>query len=88
MVAKKRAQESDTEIRGIFILAADERNEAFWGPDSRYDSFKQYLANIRGRSIPDVFRVSLQDIVTRFSGSLSQYQEYFGIKYGFPTSHH
>ena len=87
MVAKKRAQESsDKEIRGIFVLAADERNEAFWGPRSHYDSFRQYLTDVRGKPVPDVFRVSIQDIVSRFSGSLSQYREYFQIKYGFPKS--
>ena len=87
MVAKKRAQESsDKEIRGIFVLAADERNEAFWGARSRYDSFKQYLADVRGKPVPDVFRVSMQDIVSRFSGSLSQYKEYFQVKYGFNES--
>jgi hypothetical protein len=87
MVAKKRAQESsDREIRGIFILAADERNEAFWGVDNRFDSLKQYLKEVRGKYIPDVFRISVQDIVSRFSGSLSQYKEYFQIKYGFSTS--
>lgn len=84
MVAKKRAHESsDKEIRGIFVLAADERNEAFWGPRSHYDSFKRYLADVRGKHVPDVFRVSIQDIVSRFSGSLSQYMEYFQVKYGF-----
>lgn len=84
MVAKKRGQESsEKEIRGIFVLAADERNEAFWGPRSRYDNFRQYLMDIRGKHVPDVFRISLQDIVSRFSGSLSQYKEYFQIKYGF-----
>ena len=86
MVAKKRAQETSVkEIRGIFVLAADERNEAFWGPNSHYDSFKQYLMEVRGTHIPDVFRVSVQDIVNRFSGSLSQYKEYFQVKYGFPS---
>jgi len=87
MVAKKRGQESsDKEIRGIFVLAADERNEAFWGPESRYDSFKRYLAGVRGKPVPDVFRVSIQDIVSRFSGNLSQYKEYFQLKYGFGES--
>ena len=87
MVAKKRAQESsDNEIRGIFVLAADERNEAFWGPRSHYDGFKQYLADTRGKSVPDVFRVSIQDIVSRFSDSLSQYKQYFQVKYGFAPS--
>jgi hypothetical protein len=87
MVAKKRAQESsDKEVRGIFVLAADERNEAFWGSRSRFNDFKQYLADIRGRAVPDVFRVSIQDIVSRFSGSLSQYKEYFQVKYGFAAT--
>ena len=87
MVAKKRAQESsDKEVRGIFVLAADERNEAFWGPRSRFNDFKHYLADIRGRAVPDVFRVSIQDIVSRFSGSLSQYKEYFQVKYGFAAT--
>jgi hypothetical protein len=87
MVAKKRGQESsDKDIRGIFVLAADERNEAFWGPGSRYDGFKWYLADVRGKPVPDVFRVSIQDIVTRFSGNLSQYKEYFQVKYGFDES--
>jgi hypothetical protein len=84
MVAKKRGQESsDGEIRGIFVLAADERNEAFWGPGNRLDSLKQYLLDVRGKYIPDVFRISVQDIVRRFTGSLSQYKEYFKAKYGF-----
>ena len=87
MVAKKRAQESsDKEIRGIFVLAADERNSAFWGPNSHYNSFKKYLEEVRGKYVPDVFRISVQDIVNSFSGSLSQYKEYFGVKYGFPLS--
>lgn len=84
MVAKKRSQEtSDKQIRGIFVLAADERNEAFWGADSHFDSFKQYLADVRGKYVPDVFRVSVQDIVNNFSDSLSRYKEYFYVKYGF-----
>jgi len=84
MVSKKRAQESsDKEIRGIFVLAADERNEAFWGSNSHFDSFKQYLTEVRGEYVPDVFRVSIQDIVNSFSGSLSQYKEYFHVKYGY-----
>lgn len=84
MVAKKRSQEtSDKQIRGIFVLATDERNEAFWGADSHFDSFKQYLMDVRGKYIPDVFRVSVQDIVNNFSGSLSRYKEYFYVKYGF-----
>lgn len=84
MVAKKRAQESsDKEIRGIFILAADERNAAFWGLNSHYDSFKKYLEEVRGKYVPDVFRISVQDIVNSFSGSLSQYKEYFHVKYGY-----
>lgn len=84
MVSKKRAQESsDKEIRGIFVLAADERNEAFWGSNSHFDSFKQYLTEVRGKYVPDVFRVSIQDIVNSFSGSLSQYKEYFHVKYGY-----
>jgi hypothetical protein len=87
MVAKKRSQEtSDKDIRGIFVLAADERNDAFWGPQSHYNNFKQYLADVRRKHVPDVFRISLQDIVSRFSGSLSQYKEYFQIKYGFYIS--
>ena len=84
MVAKKRSQEpSDKQIRGIFVLAADERNEAFWGPDSHFDSFKQYLMDVRKKYLPDVFRISVQDIVNNFSGSLSRYKEYFHVKYGF-----
>jgi hypothetical protein len=84
MVAKKRAQESsDREIRGIFVLAADDRNQAFWGPGNHFDSFKRYLADVRGKPVPDVFRVSIQDIVSQFSDSLSQYKEYLQVKYGF-----
>jgi len=84
MASKKRAQESSgKEIRGIFVLAADERNEAFWGSNSHFDSFKQYLTEVRGEYVPDVFRVSIQDIVNSFSGSLSQYKEYFHVKYGY-----
>jgi hypothetical protein len=37
----------------------------------------------RGRKIPDVFRISIQDIVSRFEGKLGEYREYFNIKYGF-----
>lgn len=84
MVAKKRAQESsDKDIRGIFVLAADDRNASFWGPGSHFDSFKKYLEEVRGKYVPDVFRVSIQDIVNSFSGSLSQYKEYFHVKYGY-----
>jgi hypothetical protein len=87
MVAKKRAQESPgKEIRGIFVLAADERNAAFWGPNNHFDNFKKYLEKVRGKHVPDVFRVSAQEIVKKFSGSLAQYREYFGVKYGFPLS--
>jgi hypothetical protein len=85
MVAKKRAEEvSGKGVRGIFILAADERNSAFWGPGNRFDRFREYLREIRGETIPDVFRVSIQDIVARFSNSLADYKEFFTVKYGFP----
>lgn len=84
IVAKKRAQESpDKEVRGIFVLTADQRNSAFWGPNNRFDSFKDYLKEVRGGYKPDVFRISVQDIVSRFSGGLSDYKEYFKTKYGF-----
>ncbi len=84
MVAKKRAGESlGKEPRGIFILAADERNDAFWGPGNHFDSLKEYLYKVRGKSIPDVFRISNQDIVRRFSGSLEGDKEYFTVKYGY-----
>jgi hypothetical protein len=84
MVAKKRSQESShRDIRGILVLAADTRNAAFWGTDSHFDAFKRYLADVRGEHIPDVFRISIQDIVSRFSGSLSEYVYYFKLKYGF-----
>lgn len=84
MVAKKRAGESlGKEVRGIFVLAADERNDAFWGPGNHFDNLKKYLYEVRGKSIPDVFRISTQDIVRRFSGSLEGYKEYFNVKYGY-----
>ena len=84
MVAKKRAGESlGKEVRGVFVLAADERNDAFWGPGNHFDSLKKYLCEIRGEEVPDVFRVSTQDIVKRFSGSLAGYKEYFNVKYGY-----
>jgi hypothetical protein len=84
MVAKKRAGESlDGPIKGIFVLVADERNSAFWGPDNRFDAFKDYLKEVRGREVHDVFRISIQDIVGRFSGSLKDYKDYFSVKYGF-----
>ena len=84
MVAKKRAGESlGKGVRGVFVLAADERNDAFWGPGNHFDSLKEYLDNMRGGNIPDVFRISTQDIVRRFSGSLEGYKEYFAVKYGY-----
>ena len=84
MVAKKRAGESlDKEVRGVFVLTADERNDAFWGPGNCFDGLKEYLCEVRGKEIPDVFRVSTQDIVRRFSGSLKGYKEYFAVKYGY-----
>jgi len=85
MVAKKRAGEARGKgVRGIFVLAADERNSAFWGPGNRFDCFREYLREIRGEMIPDVFRVSVQDIVARFSNSLADYKEFFTVKYDFP----
>jgi len=82
MVAKKRAGESlGKEVRGVFVLAADERNDAFWGTGNHFDNLKDYLCRVRGESIPDVFRISTQNIVRRFSGSLEEYKEYFAIKY-------
>ena len=84
MVAKKRSEEaSDKEVSGIFVLAADKRNNAFWGTGNHFDSFRKYLAEVRGEAIPDVFRISVQDIVDRFSGSLAGYKEFFSVKYGF-----
>ena len=84
LVAKKRAGESlGKEVRGIFVLAADDRNDAFWGSGNHFDSLKEYLCKVRGKSIPDVFRISTQDIVRRFSGSLEGYKEYFAVKYGY-----
>lgn len=87
MVAKERAQESPgKEVRGIFVLAADERNSVFWGRNNRFESFRGYLKGVRGGYRPDVFRISVQDIVSRFSGSLAEYKEYFKVKYGFNIS--
>lgn len=87
MVAKKRGQEStDSDVRGILVLVSDWRNKAFWGYGNRLDDFKQYLLDVRGKYIADVFRVSVQDIVRRFSGNLYQYKEYFRVKYGFDVS--
>jgi hypothetical protein len=84
MAAKTRSGEnSSQDVRGIFVLAADFRNSAFWGPDNHFDCFKQYSNKARGRKIPDVFRISIQDIVSRFEGKLGEYREYFNIKYGF-----
>lgn len=84
MVAKKRSQESlGKEVRGIFVLAADERNVAFWGTGNNFDALKQYLFEVRGKAIPDVFRIPIQDIVRGFSGSLETYKEYFAVKYGY-----
>ncbi|MBA7499434.1 hypothetical protein ES704_02178 [subsurface metagenome] len=84
MVAKKRAGESlGKEVRGIFVLAADERNSAFWGSSNRFDSLRNYLNEVREEYVPDVFRISTQDIVRGFSGSLEGYKEYFAVKYGY-----
>ncbi len=86
MVAKKRSGElPEGEIRGIFVLAADERNTAFWGPDNIFDRLKTYLKQARGEDRPDVFRISIQQILKRFSGALGSYKEFFAVKYGFPT---
>lgn len=86
MVAKKRSGENpDGETRGIFVLAADERNSAFWGPNNIFDRFKSYLREVRGEDKPDVFRVSIQDIAKRFTGALGHYKEFFAVKYGFPS---
>ena len=86
MVAKKRSGEDpDGEIRGIFVLAADERNSAFWEPGNIFDRLKSYLIEARGEERPDIFRISVQDIVKRFTGALSNYKEFFAVKYGYPT---
>jgi len=86
MVAKKRSAENpDGEIRGIFVLAADERNSAFWGPDNDFDRLRSYLTEARGVERPDVFRISVQDIVRRLTGALDHYKEFFAVKYGFPS---
>lgn len=84
MVAKKRAGESlGKEVRGIFVLAADNRNDAFWGANNHFDSLKEYLHEIRGKNISDVFRISTQDIIKKFTGNLTEYKEYFNVKYGY-----
>lgn len=86
MVAKKRSDEAQGKaVKGIFVLASDERNNAFWGPNNHFDRFKKYLAKVRREDKPDVFRVSVQDIVARFSGNLASYREFFAVKYGFPS---
>jgi hypothetical protein len=86
MVAKKRAGEDpDGDVRGIFVLAADDRNSAFWGPDNIFDHLKSYLREARGEERPDIFRISIQDIVKRFTGALGNYKEFFAVKYGYPT---
>ena len=83
LVAKKRSGEMlDGPIRGIFVLAADERNDAFFGPRNHLDSFKEYLKKMRHGYCPDVFRISIQDIVSKFTGALADYKEFFKIKYG------
>jgi hypothetical protein len=83
IVAKNRSEESpNKKVRGIFVLAADERNGAFWGPGNHFDCFKEYLKDSRGKVVPDVFRISIQDIVRGFSGSLSSYRDFFAVKYG------
>lgn len=86
MVAKKRSGENpDGEIRGIFVLAADERNSAFWEPGNVFDRLRSYLTEARGGERPDVFRISIQDIVRRLTGALDHYKEFFAVKYGFPS---
>ena len=86
MVAKKRSgEDADGEIRGIFVLAADERNSAFWGPGNIYDRLRSYLTEARGAERPDVFRISIQDVVRRSTGALDHYKEFFAVKYGFPS---
>jgi len=86
MVAKKRSGEDpDGDVRGIFVLAADERNSAFWGPDNIFDHLKSYLRESRGEERPDIFRISVQDIVKRFTGALGNYKEFFAVKYEYPT---
>lgn len=86
MVAKKRSGEDpDGEVRGIFVLAADQRNSAFWGPENHFDHLRKYLKEVRGEERPDLFRISIQDIVDRFSGTLTNYKEFFTVKYGFPS---
>jgi hypothetical protein len=84
MVSKIRSEEAPGKgVRGIFVLAADSRNAAFWGPGSRFDAFSRYVDEARGKHIPDVFRLSLQDIVARFEGNLGPYKDYFQVKYDF-----
>jgi hypothetical protein len=86
MVAKKRSGEDpDGETRGILVLATDERNSAFWGPGNSFDRLKSYLTEARGKERPDVFRISVQDIAKRFTGTLSSYKEFLAVKYGFPS---
>ncbi|MFC2016822.1 hypothetical protein ACFLUD_00225 [Chloroflexota bacterium] len=58
-------------VRGTFILVADKRNKAFRGDNNLFDSFKKYLATARGECNKiDVFRISAQDIIEKFSGFL------------------
>lgn len=87
MVAKKRSSEDpDGDVRGIFVLAADYRNRAFWGPGNHFDRLKNYLERARAGYRPDIFRISIQDIVSRFSGNLAEYKEFFAVKYGYPAT--
>ncbi len=82
MVAKKRSNETvDGSVRGIFVLAADKRNKAFWGDNNHFDRFKKYLATARSEDKKDVFRISTQAIIEKFSGSLASYREFFKVKY-------
>ncbi len=83
MVAKKRSNETvDGSVRGIFVLVADKRNKAFWGDNNHFDRFKKYLTTARSEEKKDVFRISTQDIIEKFSGSLASYRKFFEVKYG------
>ena len=89
MVAKHLANERPKEeIRGIFVLIADGRNNAFFGKNgekrkkNRFDRFKEYLKQTRfHNNIPDVYCIAIQDLIAHFDGPLECYKQYLFAKY-------
>ncbi len=51
------------------------------GDNNHFDRFKKYLATARSEDKKDVFRISTQAIIEKFSGSLASYREFFKVKY-------